>query len=159
MGRAVDVPVLREVAAGDADVAPDARHRVVAVDAAAGAGVPQQLDGADRQPSGEGGVRAELRPLLVARQVVADGDPARLVAYAEQELARGGDRRGRFRHLDLLRGIAADFLPGGQRDPAAGALEIEFEPRFGNAQAGGAHIDTENAVARGAIERASVVSV
>ena len=89
MGRPVDVPVLREMAAGDADVAIDARHRVVAVDAAAGAGVPQQLDGADRQPSGERGMGAELRPLLVARQLVADGDPARLVAYAEQELARG----------------------------------------------------------------------
>src|SRR5713226_10542907 len=86
MGRAVDVPVLREVAAGDADVAIDARHRVVAVDAAAGAGIPKQLDGADRQPSGEGGVGAELCPLLVARQAVPRRDSARLVTYAEQEL-------------------------------------------------------------------------
>src|ERR1700676_1336548 len=102
---------------------------------------------------------AELRPLLVARQLVADGDPARLVTYAEQELARGGDRRRRLRHLDLLRGIAADLLPGGQRDPAAGALEIEFEPRFGDAQDGGADIDAENAVARRAVERTSIVRV
>src|SRR5216683_7914089 len=159
MARAVDVPVLREVAAGDADVAIDARHRIVAVDAAAGTGVPQQIDGADRQPSGESGVRAELRPLLVARQVVADGDPARLVAYAEQELARRGHRGGCLRHFDLLRGIAADFLAGGQRNPAAGALEIELEPRFGDAQYGGADIDAENAIARRAVERTSVVRV
>src|SRR5260370_25698333 len=159
MGRAVDVPVLREVAAGDADVAIDARHRVVAVDAAAGAGVPQQLDGADRQPSGEGGMGAELRPWLDARQRVAGRDPARLVADAEQELARGGDRGGRLRPLDLLRGIAADLLAGGERNAAAGALEIEFEPGFGNAQDGGADIDAENAVAGGAVERTSVVRV
>src|SRR3982074_2038892 len=54
---------------------------------------------------------------------------------------------------------AAALLAVGKSNPASGALDIEFEPRFGDAQHGGADIDAENAIARRAVERTSVVRV
>src|SRR5260221_7208943 len=152
MGRAVDVPVLREMATRDAHVAVDPGHRIVVVDTAACAGVPEQFDRTGCQAAGKCCMRAKPRPLLVARQFIALSDSACFVAYAEQQLACRGERRRCLCHLDLLRGIATDLLAGSQRGPLARALEIELQASLGDTQAGGADIDAENTVARRAIE-------